>query len=347
MNDLDFSFEQSPWELALSKLGYGGSMSAMRFLTLLEGEDEDAVEEAFETLQQRRVALDISDLPDLGTSAAMALRLRREAELVEKGTLLTDLEAEDPLRLYLEEIAGVPAAGDPVLLAQQSLEGDTAARNMLVNVSLHRVIAMAMELAGKGVLLLDLIQEASLGLWQAILDWDGQGDFEAHRDWFIRQSLAKMVTMQARQSGVGQKMRTLLEDYRSADQRLLTKIGRNPTLEEIAAELNLTPEDTGVLEKMLQNAQLIQRSRAAQEPKQDDPDEERHVEDTAYFQSRQRIMEMLSGLEELDAKILSLRFGLEGGLPLNPQDTGSKLGLTPEEVVTREAKALAKLRSET
>jgi RNA polymerase primary sigma factor len=142
-------------------------------------------------------------------------------------------------------------------------------------------------------------------------------------------------------------MRTLLEDYRSADQRLLTKIGRNPTLEEIAAELNLTPEDTAVLEKMLQNAQLIQRSRAAQEPKQDDPDEERHVEDTAYFQSRQRIMEMLSGLEELDAKILSLRFGLEGGLPLNPQDTGSKLGLTPEEVVTREAKALAKLRSET
>ena len=71
------------------------------------------------------------------------------------------------------------------------------------------------------------------------------------------------------------------------------------------------------------------------------------MEDTAYFQSRQRIMEMLSGLDELDARILSMRFGLEGGLPLNPQDTGNKLGLTPEEVVTREAKALAKLRSET
>ena len=346
MNDLDFSFEQSPWELALSKLGYGGSMSAMRFLTLLEGEDEDAVEEAFETLQQRRVALDISDLPDLGTSAAMALRLRREAELVEKGTLLTGLEAEDPLRLYLEEIAGVPAAGDPVLLAQQSLEGDTAARNMLVNVSLHRVIAMAMEMAGKGVLLLDLIQEASLGLWQAILDWDGQGDFEAHRDWFIRQSLAKMVTMQARQSGVGQKMRTLLEDYRSADQRLLTKIGRTPTLEEIAAELNLTPEDTAVLEKMLQNAQLIQRSRAAQEPKQDDPDEERHVEDTAYFQSRQRVAELLSTLSEQEAKVLSLRFGLEGGMPCSAQDTGARLGLTASEVTALEAAAMAKLRQQ-
>ena len=347
MNDLDFSFEQSPWELALSKLGQGGRMSAVRFLTLLEGEDEDTVEQAFEELGARHIALDVTDLPEGSGSAAMALRLRRETELVEKGTLLTDLEAEDPLRLYLEEIAGIPAAGDPVLLAQQSYQGDTAARNMLVNVSLHRVIAMSMEQVGKGVLLLDLIQEASLGLWQAILDWNGQGDFEAHRDWYIRQSLAKMLTMQTRQSGVGQRMRTLLEDYRSADQRLLTKIGRNPTLEEIAAELKLTPEDTAVLEKMLQNAQLIQRSKAAQEPKQDDPDEERHVEDTAYFQSRQRIMEMLSGLDELDAKILSLRFGLEGGLPLNPQDTGSKLGLTPEEVVTREAKALAQLRSET
>ena len=346
MNDLDFSFEQSPWELALSKLGYGGSMSAMRFLTLLEGEDEDTVEEAFEALQERHVALDISDLPTMGTSAAMALRLRREAELVEKGTLLADLEADDPLRLYLEEIAGVPAAGDPVLLAQQSLEGDAAARNMLVNVSLHRVIAMSMEHAGKGVLLLDLIQEASLGLWQAILDWDGQGDFEAHRDWYIRQSLGKMLTMQARQSGVGQRMRTLLEDYRSADQRLLTKIGRNPTLEEIAAELNLTPEDTAVLEKMLQNAQLIQRSKAAQEPKQDDPDEEHHVEDTAYFQSRQRIMELLSSLTEQEAKLLSLRFGLEGGMPLTPEQTGEKLGMTPREVVLLEAQALSKLRKE-
>lgn len=347
MNGFDFSFEQSPWELALQNLRRDSSISAMRFLTLLEGEDEDIVEAAFEDLEAKHIRLDISDLPEQTASAAMAVRLRREAELTEKGTLLSDLEPEDPLRLYLEEIARIPAAGDPVLLAQQSLEGDVNARNMLVNVSLHRVIAMAEELAGKGVLLLDLIQEGSLGLWQAILNWDGTGDFEAHRDWYIRQTLAKTMTLQARQNGVGQRMRQLLEDYRAADRRLLTKIGRNPTLEEIALELNLSPEDTAVLEKMLQNAQIIQRSKAEQTPKKDDPDEERHVEDTAYFQSRQRIMEMLSGLSELDAKILSLRFGLEGGLPLNPQDTGAKLGLTPEEVVTREAQALAKLRNDT
>lgn len=347
MNDFDFSFGQSPWELTFERLRYGSTLSGLRFLTLLEGEDEEAVEAAFLDLDEKRIVLDISDLPENTASAATALRLRREGDLVAKGTLLTELEAEDPLRLYLEEIGGIPAAGDPVLLAQLSLEGDPAARNMLVNVSLHRVISMAQELAGKGVLLLDLIQEGSLGLWQGILNWDGAGDFENHLDYYIRQALARTMVLQARQSGVGQKMRTLLEEYRSADRRLLTKIGRNPTLEEISAELNLTPEDTAILEKMLRNAELIRRSKEENAPKQDDPDEERHVEDTAYYQSRQRILELLSTLEDMDAKILTLRFGLEGGLPLNPQETGDKLGLTPEEVVSREAQALARLRSET
>jgi RNA polymerase primary sigma factor len=347
MNDLDFSFSHSPWELTLERLRHGGSISAVRFLTLLEGEDEAGVEEAFQDLEDRKISLDISDLPEINASAALAVRLRREAELVQQGTLMTDLENDDPLRLYLEEVAGIPAAGDPVLLAELSAKGDLSARNMLVNVSLHRVISLAMSLAGKGVLLLDLIQEGSLGLWQAILSWDGTGNFEAHRDWYIRQSLAKQLTLQARQSGVGQKMRGLLEAYREADRRLLTQIGRNPTLEEIAQELGLNPEDTQVLEKMLQNAQIVQQSRAQQAPKLEDPEDEMHVEDTAYFQSRQRIQELLSGIEAEDARILTLRFGLEGGLPLSPQETGTKLGLTPEEVVNREAAALAKLRSET
>jgi RNA polymerase primary sigma factor len=275
----------------------------------------------------------------------MSLRLRREAELVEKGTLLTDLEADDPLRLYLEEIAGIPAAGDPVLLAQRSVEGDAGARNMLVNVSLHRVIAMAQALAGKGVLLLDLIQEGSLGLWQAILNWDGNGDFEAHRDWYIRQTLAKTMLLQARQSGVGQKMRTLLEDYQAADRRLLTKIGRNPTLEEIALELHMTPEEADLVKKMLDSARLVSQAKQIAEPEDAPEEEERHVEDTALFQARQRILDLLSGLSEEDARLLTMRFGLEGGLPMSPEETGRKLGMTPEEVVAREAAALAQLRN--
>ena len=138
MSDMEFTFEDSGAFFA--DIPNGTVISAARFLTLMEGETEDAVEDALLELENRSIMLDISDLPKAAGTGEAAVRLRREAELVKNGTLLTALEENDPLRLYLEEIARIPAAGDPVLLAQQSLEGDVNARNMLVNVSLHRVI---------------------------------------------------------------------------------------------------------------------------------------------------------------------------------------------------------------
>ena len=98
---------------------------------------------------------------------------------------------------------------------------------------------------------------------------------------------------------------------------------------------------------MISDARTVAKAKQSQEPKQEDPEDTQHVEDTAYFQMRQRIQELLSVLDELDAQILSLRFGLEGGLPLSQQDTARKLNLSTEEVTSREIAALAKLRSET
>ena len=124
------------------------------------------------------------------------------------GMLLESLEEGDPLALYLQEIAAVPAAGDPQLLAERYAGGEDVTRQ-LVDVSISRAVATAENMTGYGVLLLDLIQEASMGLWQGILHYEG-GDFESHIDWWIRQYLAKAVTLQARESGVGQKMRKAL-----------------------------------------------------------------------------------------------------------------------------------------
>lgn len=346
MNELDFTFERSPWELLLDNLRPGGSISAVRLLTALEEEDESALEDALLELEQRHITLDIAGLAPEAGSGEAALRMEREKKLLAGGKLMQELEKDDPLWLYLDEISRIPAAGDPVLLAQLAAQGDETAKVNLVNVSLHRVISLANEYAGRGVLLLDLYQEGSLGLWQAILNYDGGGDFEKSCDWWIRQSLAKAITLQAKASGTGSKMRKALEAYQAADKTLLTRLGRNPTLEEIALELNQTPEDTALLEKMLTDARAVAKAKAEQAPPQEDPDEDKHVEDTAFFQMRQRIMELLSGLSELDSQILTLRFGLEGGLPLSPKDTGAKLGLTAEEVVSREASALAQLRNE-
>ena len=342
---MEFTFEASPWEQALEALQPGETINILNLLSYLEEEDEDTVLEALDMLEQKSVALSIEDLPNLPTGGNMALRLREEAQLVESGRLLTGLPENDPLRLYLEELAATPAAGDTDLLAQQYLDGDEKAAQTLVTLSLSRVVELASSLAGKNVLLLDLIQEGSMGLWQGILNYTG-GAFASHRDWWIRQYLHRAVFMQARSGEMGQKLRRGMEDYRDVDQKLLAELGRNPTLEEIAQAMHVEAEEAAVYSNMLTMAQTRRKVDEAMEEKEPEPEEEQAVEDTAYFQMRQRIGELLSVLSAEDAELLTLRFGLEGGLPLSPEEAGKKLGLTPQEVVMKEANALAKLRKE-
>ncbi len=343
MNEL-FAFEESPWELALDGLMPGERFPAVHFLTLLEGEEEYAVEDALQALEDGRVALDITGLPKAPGTGEAALRLRQEEQLVKSGDLLAGLDETDPLRLYLEELAQLPACGDVDILAADAAGGSENARNMLVNLMLSRVIDLAKEYVGYGVLLMDLIQEGGMGMWQGILNWNGDGAFEPHADWWIRQYMARAVVLQARSAGVGQKMRQAMEDYRSVDEKLLVDLGRNPTAEEIALELHLSLEEVCTIRQMLDNARRMQQAKTDLEPEEETEEAEAHVEDTAYFQMRQRITDLLSELEPLEQKLLTLRYGLEGGLPLTPEDTGKRLGLTPNEVITREAAALRKLR---
>ena len=342
---LEFTFDKAPWEQAMDAMKSGEQISALKLMTLLEEEDEDGAMEALDAMMQRGIGLNMEDLPSLPTGGNMALRLREEAQLVASGKLLTGLSENDPLRLYLEELAATPAAGDVTLLAQQYLEGDESAGQKLVNLSLSRVVELAKELAGQNVLLLDLIQEGSMGLWQGILNYAG-GDFESHRDWWILQALNRAIFLQARSGDLGQKLRVGMEDYRDMDQKLLSELGRNPTLEEIAEAMHVTADEAAVYADMLSMARSRQQVDAAMEEKEPEPEEDQAVEDTAYFQMRQRITELLSTLSSEDAKLLTLRFGLEGGMPMSPEEAGRKLGLTAQEVVEKEANALAKLRSE-
>ena len=344
MNDLEFSFEQTPWEAFLMSKGMGDTVSAATLLSLLEGDDEQQLEDALQDLETGCMVLDVADLPKVGGTGEAAVRLRREIQLAKSGLRPEALEENDPLRLYLEEIAATPAQGDEMILAEKSSKGSESAMVQLTNLGLSRVVELAAEYTGYGVLLLDLIQEGSLGLWQAIRNYH-RGDYAAHRDRWIRFYMAKAVTLQARQSGVGQKMRTALEDYRAVDERLLGELGRNPTLEEIAEELHMRPEEAEAVRKMLDDARVLAKvKQPAVDEEEEKEAEEQAVEDTALFQSRQRILDLLSGLSQEDQLLLSLRFGLEGGKPLTPEETGRKLNLTAEEVVAREAAALAKLR---
>ena len=345
MNEWDFTFGDAPWEEEIRALQPGNQWDAVHFLTVMEPEEEDALEEALEMLEKKDILLNIDSLSTGTGSGETALRLRQEAELVRQGRLPDGLEENDPLRLYLEEIAQLPALGDAQLLAEKYLQGDESVIPQLTNLMLSRVVEQSFALTNRGVLLMDLIQEGGLGLWQGILSYQG-GDFEAHAQRRIRMALHKAITRQARADGVGQKMRTAMEDYRAVDERLLGDLGRNPTPEEIAEELHMTVEETVLVAKMLENARRISRAKQEPEPEEEELAETQAVEDTAYFQMRQRIADLLSNLDELDAKILTLRFGLEAGLPQSAADVARTLGMTPEEVTAREYNALAKLRNQ-
>lgn len=344
MIDMDISFGDSPWEAWMNRKKHGDSLSAAQLLTFLEEETEEGVEDAFAALEDRGLKLDVTTLPSRQFVGQAALRLRQEEQMAKENMALKDLGPNDPLRLYLEEIASLPPAEETEELLRQAADGDEKAQEILTGAGLRRVAEIAKEFTGYGVLLMDLIQEGSMGLWKVVSGFSG-GDYPSLRDDAIRQAMARAVTLQARESGVGRKMRQALEDYRAVDQRLLAELGRNPTLEEIAQELHMTPEDAATVKRNLDDARILAQATAPKE--EAEPEEENQaVEDTAYFQMRQRITELLSVLPEEDARLLSLRFGLDKELPLSPEDTGKRMGLTPQEVVAREAAALARLRTE-
>ena len=329
----------------LQSLCCDGSISAVRLLHYMETSDDVAVEEIMDSLTQEKMALDISDLPPVSLSGSSALRLKQESQFSSLDKITTGLDENDPLCLYLQELASTPAFGDVQQFAERYLSGEHHLAEPIANLCLSRVLELAMEYTGHGVLLLDLIQEGSVGLWESISSFEG-GNFSAHAEWYIRQSMARSVVLTAHYSGVGQMLRGAMEDYRDADQRLLAELGRNPTVEEIAEALHISVEECAAIEKMVTNARNMEKTKQEQEEPEQTAEDEQAVEDTAYFQVRQRIMELLSSLPELDAKLLTLRFGLEGGKPMTPVQTGQVLGLTPEQVVSREAAALNQLRNQ-
>lgn len=169
MRTLDVDFGDSSFELAIARLKAGDSFPAGRFLTLLEGEDEEAVEAAFDTLAERGIRLELSGIPKASPTGSSAARLHLEEKLAKSENIAEDLPEEDPLRLYLEELSR--AEGDPV--------GEM----------LPKVVALAREYVGYGVLLMDLIQEGNLALWEAMAS-------EGNAEEAARQGMIKAVTMQ-------------------------------------------------------------------------------------------------------------------------------------------------------
>ena len=338
---MDFGAGFDP-ESVFGALAYGQSLSGAELLTRTDSRSDEELEELFEYLAENAVTIDLGDLPRNMASGEAARRLREEEQLVRQGKLLTGLEENDPLRLYLQELAAIPVCGDAERLALELLEGKDV-REKLVTLCLSRVVELAMAHTGWGVLLMDLIQEGSLGLWDAILTYEG-GSFENCRDRGIGQAMARAVIRQARASGLGQRMRQAVEDYRMVDERLLSELGRNPTLDEIAESMHMTVSQIEAVRKFLDNARLVGKAHETKEPEEETPEDTQAVEDTAYYQARERVDSLMSGISELEHKVVTMRYGLDGKAPQTAQEVGRKLNLTVTEVVELETAALTKMR---
>ncbi len=343
--DYDFSFGDNPWELTLQALKSGSTLSAAGLLTLLEGQSEETVDDVLYELEQRHIRLNPEDITFSENSGAAAERLQLEQKFTCREDILRQLPDSDPLAVYLKELSSLSGDYDISACAADCAAGKESAQQQVTAAMLPSVVTQALSLTGKGVLLLDLIQEGSLGLWQGILCYTHR-DLKSHCQWWIAQYQAKAIFLQARANGTGGKLRDALEAYQKADRALLTKLGRNPLPEEIADYMGISFENCQFLEKLLADARLQQQRTPQSQPEENPQEEEQSVEHTAYFQSRQRIADLLSGLSSQDADLLRLRYGLEGGQPLTPYETGLQLGLTAQQVIQRETAVLQQLRQQ-
>lgn len=342
---MEFTFEKSPLEELQKRIATQDSVSAMECLERIESLSEEEAGHIIYALSEQWEKIDISDIPPYEQDEQTALRMKLERKLIKSGQLMTGLEENDLLRLFLEEVDVLSKTGDVNELLNRYESGDAEMAEKITNLSLNRVVEMACDMFGYGLLVEDLIQEGSMGLWQGVMKYTG-GDYEAHiRHWIGRYMISALLT-QAHIGGALEKMRCGLVDYRDADQRLLSELGRNPTLEEIAEAIHVTVEEAATYASMLNQARVREQLEQLRQPKEKTPEDEQAVENTAYFQTRQRIAEMLSTLTEQEGKLLTLRFGLEGGMPKSPEQTGAMLGLSPEEVIQQEAAALLKLRQQ-
>lgn len=345
MIELWFDEPFSPWELALSRMERGSVLPATRFVSLLEQDQTVEPEQAAMELEEREILLELTGLPVPAVSGKTRARLELEEQGYRAGTLMNDLDQNDPLRLMLEQLEQLRVPENVDVLARRAALGDDAAMEELTNGLLPMVYTLAGEYVGRGVFLVDLMQEGSLGLWQGIRRYR-EGDFSAFCTRWIRQAMARAVVLQAHANGVGDHMAQAMEHYRQADRTLLTRLGRNPVPEEIALEMGISPEEAAQVGKMLEQARQMEQVRQSNAPEEPKPEDEQAVEDTALFQSRQHIQELLSRLSQEDVKLLTMRFGLDGKPPLSAIEAGQMLGLSAGEVAAREAAALASLRKE-
>ncbi len=260
---------------------------------------------------------------------------------------------EDPVRMYLKEIGKVPllSAEEEVELAKRMEIGDQEAKNKLAEANLRLVVSIAKRYVGRGMLFLDLIQEGNLGLIKAVEKFDYRKGykFSTYATWWIRQAITRAIADQARTIRIPVHMVETINKLIRVSRQLLQELGREPTPEEIAAEMNMPVEKVREILKISQEPVSLETPIGEEEDSHLGDfiqDEQVPVPaDAAAFELlKEQLNEVLDTLTEREQKVLRLRFGLDDGKARTLEEVGRQFNVTRERIRQIEAKALRKLR---
>ena len=280
-------------------------------------------------------------------------------ELVEAAETddLTDMPkgvtVDDPVRMYLKEIGKVPllTADEEMDLAQRMEQGDEEAKKRLCEANLRLVVSIAKRYVGRGMLFLDLIQEGNLGLIKAVdkFDWRKGFKFSTYATWWIRQSITRSIADQARTIRIPVHMVETINKQIRVTRQLLQELGRDPTPEEIAAEMEIPVEKVREISKIAQEPVSLETPIGEEEDSHlgdfiPDEDVPSPADAAAFSMLKEQLDEVLSTLTDREQEVLRLRFGLDDGRQRTLEEVGQMFKVTRERIRQIEAKALRKLR---
>ena len=263
------------------------------------------------------------------------------------------ISIEDPVRMYLKEIGKVPllSADEEIELARRMADGDEEAKKRLAEANLRLVVSIAKRYVGRGMLFLDLIQEGNLGLIKAVEKFDYQKGFKfsTYATWWIRQAITRAIADQARTIRIPVHMVETINKLIRVSRQLLQELGREPSPEEIAEELDMPVERVREILKISQEPVSLETPIGEEEDSHLGdfiPDDEALSPADAASISllKEQLAEVLKTLTPREEKVLSLRFGLEDGHPRTLEEVGKEFNVTRERIRQIEAKALRKLR---